>query len=263
MRPHNRPNFVPPPPANFLLLATLALFAALCLSPRVAAIARADGLTAQADPRAVQWSSAAVEVRLISHGPTQAVAADGSVSACVDELRVEDVFDGSIAPNDTIHLLTLSSSAPNQPTTRPALVGTEFVLLVMPLSAARLQLPDGSHLSAPRDTMIAVYQIASKDLPIDRRQDLLRVIHDTRAADKAVTNQIIHDQVAAFAEPHDDVEQEQAEKAVYDIGPRALPELNRRLSAAPPLPPLAADRLRRAIQDLSPPPLRADGPAAN
>jgi hypothetical protein len=109
--------------------------------------------------------------------------------------------------------------------------------------------------------MIAVYQIASKDLPADRRQDLQRLIHDTRAGDAAVTNQVIHDQVAAFAEPHDDVEQEQAEKAVYEIGPRALPELNRRLSATPPLPPLAADRLRRAIQDLSPPPLRPAGSA--
>jgi hypothetical protein len=244
--------------ARSLLVAASTALAALFLAPNLPAAARADGLTAQADPRAVQWSTAAVEARLISHGSIQMLTADGSIRACVDELRVEDVFDGNISPNDTIHLLILQGNGAVQPTTRPALIGTEFVLLLMPLSTARLELPDGSQLSAPRDTMVAVYQIASKDLPPDHRQDLLRVIHDTRAADAAVTSQVIHDQVAAFAEPHDDVEQEQAEKSVYDIGPRALPELNRRLSAAPSLPTLAADRLRRAIKDLSPPPLRPD-----
>jgi hypothetical protein len=247
--------------AGFLRVAAFTALGALFLVPNFPPAAQADGLTAQADPRAVQWSTAAVEARLISHAPVQNLTADGSVRGCVDQLIVEDVFDGSISPNDTIHLLTLQSGATAQPTTRPAPIGTEFVLLLMPLSAARLELPDGSQLSAPRDTLVAVYQIASNNLPADRRQDLMRVIHDTRAADAANTAQVIHDQVEAFAEPHDDVEQEQAEKAVYDIGPRALPELNRRLAATPQLPTLAAARLRRAIQDLSPPPLRPDNAA--
>jgi hypothetical protein len=237
----------------------IVLVGLTCLVPTVAAAA---GLTLVADPRAVQWSTQCVTATLISQGGPKAVTADGSIGACINEFRIRSVIDGKIAADTIVRTMTLVRMPGGQPD--PDLkIGSDYVLLLMPLSGASIALPAGTELRLPRGIMVAIYEVAEHDLQAERRQELDRVIRETRATDATVNPDLVRGAVAAFTNPHDDTERDQSEKLIYEIGPRAVPELERQLSARPAPSGAAESRIRQAITDLSPPPLRVQDANAN
>jgi hypothetical protein len=83
--------------------------------------------------------------------------------------------------------------------------------------------------------------------------DLKTFVAKTRAS--TVNSDQLNAQVDTVANAHDDTEAGEAEKAIADIGPDALPALQARLATANDA---GKTRLKHLIDDLSPPALSAE-----
>ena len=254
-----------PRPAHRLFIPLLALLCCAAFLPR---ITRAC-LTANIDKRAVQWSTLIVQAKLSSLGDKLDIpGADGSVKRPsgrpnavayrVVSFEITDVVDGVAAPGDVVKALVLIGGKPGDgicPALLPDSVGKKFILLLRPFEQTTLDLPDiQTPLNIGLNTMVIVSQLGEADMNSETMNDLKAFVTKTRSAAPPSADQLAA-QVVTVASAHDDTEATEAEKAIEDIGPSAVPMLEDRIKTANDA---GRTRLRHLIDDLSPPALAGE-----
>jgi hypothetical protein len=249
-----------------VLLLSLSCCALAC------GIARAC-LTANIDKRAVQWSTLIVQAKLVSLGDkidipaTDIPATDApttrpsgrptAVAYRVVSFEITDIVDGTATPGDTVKALVLIGGQPGDsicPPLLPESVGKKFILLLRPFEQTSLDVPDNTQLSVGPGAMVIVSQLGEADMNSETMNDLKAFVTKTRSAPPANNDQLAA-QVDTVANAHDDTEASEAEKAIEDIGPDAVPMLDARLKTANDA---GRTRIRHLIDDLSPPALSAE-----
>jgi hypothetical protein len=224
-------------------------------------------LTATIDKRAIQWSTSVVVARLTSLGQkidlpsatppaTRPSGRPAAVAYRVVSFEVIQNIDGTAQAGTVVKALVLIGGQPGDgicPALLPESVGKKYVLLLRPFDQTRLDVPDNTAFDLTSNTMVIVSQLGEADMNSETVNDLKSFISRTRGA--TVSSDQLAAQVDAVATAHDDTEAEQAEKALQDIGPDALPALQARLGTANDA---GKTRLKHVIDDLSPPPLSAE-----
>jgi hypothetical protein len=254
-------------PTRSALLSSIALLCVLSfaqLSPQVAR----GCLTANIDKRAVQWSTSIVQAKLTSLGDkidipstdaptTRPSGRPTAVAYRIVSFEVTDVVDGTALPGDVVKIVALIGGKPGDgicPALLPESVGKKFILLLRPFDQTGVDVPDNTALDADKGAMVIVSQLGEADMNSETMNDLKSFVAKTRAAAPTSSDQVAA-QVDAVANAHDDTEASEAEKAITDIGPDAVPALEARLKTANDA---GKTRLRQLIQDLSPPALSAE-----
>jgi 3-phosphoglycerate kinase len=102
--------------------------------------------------------------------------------------------------------------------------------------------------------MVIVSQLGKADMNSETMNDLKAFVTKTRSAPAPANDQLAA-QVETVASAHDDTEAADAEKAIQDIGPSAVPLLQERIKTANDA---GRTRLRHLIDDLSPPALAGE-----
>jgi hypothetical protein len=252
--------------SHWSVISLVVLLPTLCIT-FFSGISRAC-LTANIDKLAVQWSTAVVQARLISLGDKIDLSADlvptsrpsGRPTAAayrVLSFQVTDTVDGGNQPGDIVKVVALIGGQAGDgicPALLPESIGKHFILLLRPFDQTRLDVADNTALTVPRGAMVIVSQLGEADMNSETLNDLKAFVAKVRAAAPASSDQTTA-QVEAVAAAHDDTEADQAEKAITEIGPDAIPLLEMRLNTANDA---GKTRLRHLIDDLSPPALSAE-----
>jgi len=252
---------------DFFRCPLVALLALLCCLPFFPTDARAC-LTANIDKRAVQWSTTIVQAKLSSLGEKidlpnvdastkRPSGRPTAVAYRVVSFEVTDPVDGAAQAGDVIKAVVLIGGQPGDgicPALLPESVGKKFILLLRPFEQTSLDVPDNTTLSVGRGALVIVSQIGEADMNSETMNDLKVFVAKTRAASPVAADQL-GTQVDTVATAHDDTEDEQAEKAITEIGPDAVPALQERMKTANDA---GKTRLRHLIDDLSPPALSAE-----
>ena len=253
-----------PRSARRLLLPLLALLYYALVLPSTSRAC----LTANIDKRAVQWSTLIVQAKLSALGEKVDIAgADGSatrpsgrpnaVAYRIVSFEITDVIDGVAAPGDFVKALVLIGGKPGDgicPALLPESVGKKFILLLRPFEQTGLDLPDNTPLTVGPGTMVIVSQLGEADMNSETMNDLKAFVTKTRSAAPPSNDQLAA-QVETVASAHDDTEASEAEKAIEDIGPAAVPMLEERIKTANDA---GRTRLRHLVDDLSPPALAGE-----
>jgi hypothetical protein len=226
------------------------------------------------DDRAVQWSTLIVVAKLSAVRPPLPLSApmikpgDDVKSASIRSLQLYDfeitaVLDGAKKPGDSVSIIrflnepdTQKNSVCGQQLTS-AQIGKSFLLLLRP--EADLRWSDSPNNPDPRTTQIhilkaftVVHLESMDDLGAEGLADAKYTITSTRQAEAQFNADDAKVQVQTLINAADDTEQDQAEHAIEEMGPKALPLLNHALSTADEV---AKARLQKAIDSVSPPPI--------
>jgi len=245
----------------------ILLLLSLCCCALACDVARAC-LTANIDKRTVQWSTLIVQAKLASLGDkidipstdaptTRPSGRPTAVAYRVVSFEVTDVVDGVASPGDTIRALVLIGGQPGDsicPPLLPESIGKKFILLLRPFEQTSLDVPDNTQLTVGQGAMVIVSQLGEADMNSETMNDLKAFVTKTRTA-APVNNDQLTAQVDTVANAHDDTEASEAEKAIEDIGPDAVPMLEARMKTANDA---GRTRIRHLIDDLSPPALSAE-----
>jgi hypothetical protein len=224
-------------------------------------------LTATIDKRAVQWSTSIVLAKLDNLGTKMDLpAGDGSTKRPsgrpvatgyrIVTFDVLENIDGSSQTGDTIRTVSLIGGQPGDgigPAMPPEAVGKKFILLLRPFELTGVDVPDNTPLNVGTNAMVIVSLLGEADMNSETVNDLKTFVAKTRAS--TVNSDQLNAQVDTVANAHDDTEAGEAEKAIADIGPDALPALQARLATANDA---GKTRLKHLIDDLSPPALSAE-----
>ena len=223
-------------------------------------------LTGNIDKRTIQWSTSIVQAKLVSLGTRYDIDASASPASSGKPMangyrsvsfEVTATIDGSLQTGQTFKVLGLIGGRPGDgmcPALMPDSVGKKFILMLRPFESTRIDLPNGTPLNVSPNTMVIVSQLGEDDVNADTFSDLKKLVGQTHDAVAAVTSDTISSQVEAVAAAHDATEAEQAEKALEDIGPAALPALQERTKSASGV---GKTRLDRIIADVQAPMLTA------
>jgi hypothetical protein len=218
-----------------LLLAILAASCPACLRPDI-------------DERAVQWSTAIVEAKLVKAGEKTTLGqlqerqgARGALGIATTtyfyrqyDFEVTRPMDGPYKKGDHIPVLRLFMTIENPPGIcsqhlTKAAVGKEFLLLLRPLSQFELVWPNVVKKPDVKGAMIVVHlqpEEAGKSLP----PELGTTIVETRADAKQATPKRIQAQIAALQSAPDDAKAAPAIEALSRMGPAILPDLQQAVS---------------------------------
>jgi hypothetical protein len=258
----------PPRPALRPVRLPLGLIIlSLCCCAVACDIARAC-LTANIDKRAVQWSTLIVQAKLTSLGDkidiagadpatTRPSGRPTAVAYRIVSFEITDVVDGTATPGDTVKALVLIGGQPGDsicPPLLPESVGKKIILLMRPFEQTSLDVPNNTQLTVGQGAMVIVSQLGEADINSETMNDLKAFVTKTRSA-PPVNNDQLTAQVETVATAHDDTEASEAEKAIEDIGPDAVPMLDARMKTANDA---GKTRIRHLIDDLSPPALSAE-----
>jgi hypothetical protein len=225
-------------------------------------------LVANIDKRAVQWSTLIVQAKLTSLGDkTDIPGADpttkrpsgrpNAVAYRIVSFEITDVVDGVAVPGDVVKAVVLIGGKPGDgicPAFLPESVGKKYILLLRPFEQTGLDVPDNTSLTVGPGAMVIVSQIGEADMNSETMNDLKAFVTKTRAT-APINNDQLAAQVDTVATAHDGTEAAEAEKAITEIGPDAVPMLEARIKTADDA---GRTRLRHLISDLSAPALSAE-----
>lgn len=239
-------------PAAILLLALINTCPA-CLRPDI-------------DERAVQWSTAIVEAKLVKAGEKTTLGqvqerqgARGALGVATTtyfyrqyDFEVTRPMDGPYKKGDHIPVLRLFMTIENPPGIcsqhlTKAAAGKEFLLLLRPLSKFELIWPNSIKKPDVKDAMIVVHlepEDANKPLP----PDLGTTIVEARADARQATPKRLQAQLAALQAAPDDAKAAPAIEALSRMGPAILPDLQQ---AVTKLTGPAQTRLYQLMADLN------------
>ena len=210
------------------------------------------------DTRAVQWSSLIVEAKLTKIDDPTGVATTrpgAAVKQIIYHFQVQTLFDGIGSPGDEVKVVRFFRRGDDAGKEDPvsfdkSRVGKSMILALRRGELAKL--PDGAKLDDSKKTFVVVYVADAKDFDANDRADLKRVIADVRKSESGAVEKQITQQVHAAAFAEDETEAAEAEDAIRQMGTKALPELQK---ALPDAPSAGKTRVKRLIDELTPPPV--------
>ncbi|CAN5417253.1 hypothetical protein BH09PLA1_BH09PLA1_15200 [soil metagenome] len=204
-------------------------------------------IRATLDERAIQWATVIVQARLEVIGPLKEQPSSPKQATRIYTFKVTEVLDGPLKSGESVRVVrvfTADAPASRCPVTlNNKKVGDQFILLLRPF--------DGG-----ADMMI-VHVLNRAETDDAALADLRSRIADVRRAEAAGTDDGLSAQIAALSTAQDDVEAEEAEKSLLQLGPRSLPAMLKKLDE-PDLLDAGRTRLRRVIAELTPPPLPSE-----
>jgi hypothetical protein len=216
------------------------------------------------DDRAVQWSTLIVMADLTQvHDPVPlpSDAKPSNFQYQMYDFKVTSPIDGAGKVGDSFTVVrfldgpgTLKSSICGQAFT-PRQVGKSFLLMLRPESdvqwADRENAPDPrtADFHALKAYMVVHLELAS-DLGQDGIDDAKYTVTSTRTAEAQFKDADAKLQIQTLVNAQDDTEESQAEKAILDMGPKAIPALKAYMSQ---VDEDGQARIRRVIRQLAPP----------
>jgi hypothetical protein len=219
------------------------------------------------DDRAVEWSKLIVVAKLsalhnpVSLSPPSAKPPTNSVGSFqLYEFEITSIVDGKMPPGKTISIIRFLT-APDAPRNSicgqqltAAQIGKSFLLLLRPESDLRWS---NTKAADPRDAQLhklnafmVVHLESTDDLGAEGLADAKYTISSTRQAEAQFNPDDAKVQVQTLINAADDTEQDQAEHAILEMGPKALPALEKALPAADDI---AKVHLQKIIDAVSPP----------
>ena len=220
------------------------------------------------DDRAVQWSKLIVVAKLSAvrspvhlSPPATQPAASSAKSFQLYDFEITAVLDGPNKPGDTVSIIRFLTEPDMQKNSvcgqqlTIAQIGKSFLLLLRPESDLRWsndgKNPDPRTIQVHDLKAFAVVHLESvDDLGAEGLADAKYTISSTRQAEAQFNADDAKLQVQTLINAADDTEQDQAEHAIMEMGPKALAVLNQALSAADDV---AKARLQKVIDAVSPP----------
>jgi hypothetical protein len=219
------------------------------------------------DDRAVQWSKLIVVAKLSAihtpvslSSPSTQPAVNSAGSFQLYEFEITSVLDGK-KPSKTASIIRFLTEPDAQKNSvcgqqlTAAQIGKSFLLLLRPESDLRWS--DTANAPDPRTAQLhkleafsVVHLESTDDLGAEGLADAKYTISSTRQAEAQFNPDDAKVQVQTLINAADDTEQDQAEHAILEMGPKALPVLNQTLSGANDL---SRARLQEVIDALSPP----------
>jgi hypothetical protein len=181
----------------------------------------------QADRRAIQWSDAIVHAQLIATAVDHAGGASdggGGGNRAVYDFRVIDSVDGPLVPNAAVRVLQvtppgLTADPCGQRLTSDD-VGKRFLILLL----RRPSMGDG--------VPYVLVTVAAADTDPSAIAAFAQLVADTRKDERSLMPDQARAQAQTLAGAQDDTEAEQAEQALRDMGPKAVPGIRQVLDAA-------------------------------
>jgi hypothetical protein len=215
------------------------------------------------DDRAVQWSTLIVMAKLTAINDPQPLT--DPVQYQLYDFQITENIDGSGKPGDTIHVVRFMAGADSQKSSicgqalEDKQIGKSFLLMLRPEAELRWSESDSNpdprtpELHAVK-AFVVVHLDLAYDLGSEGLDDAKYTITSTRAAEAQFKVDDAKLQIQTMVDAADDTEESQAEQALLDMGPKALPALNDALAGADPA---AKNRLNKVIHQVSPPSLLA------
>lgn len=222
------------------------------------------------DERAVQWSSAIVQAKLVSIAPpvdlpgqtqerqgprgTLGVATT-TYSYRVYQFEVIDSLEGPYKTGDSIPVLRLFSRSENsllpceQHLTKDG-VNKEFILMVRPLAEFKYVVPEGVKRPDVKDAMSVVHLEPVDNLKPDAIAKLKRTIQGVRAGEKQITPETVQRLIKSIQKAPNDARAEPSIRALERMGPRVMSDVQAAADKARGEPQA---RLLRVVSDLTPP----------
>lgn len=224
------------------------------------------------DDRAVEWSTLIVMAKLTAVHDPQTIASittrpsGNSNSPTSTQFQTYDFqvtanIDGQSKPGDSLHVIRFITDADTAKSSicgqalNPRMVGKSFFLMLRPESnlhwSDREKGPDPRtpELHALNAFMIVHLELAS-DLGPDGIDDAKYTVTSTRAAEAQFKADDAKIQVQTLVNAQDDTEESQAEHALLEMGPKAIPTLT---AYASQLDEEGQARIQKVMRELSPP----------
>lgn len=208
-------------------------------------------LRPQIDERAVQWSTAIVQAKLVSIGPKTTLGqlqerqgARGALGVSTTsyfyrqyDFEVTRAIDGPLKQGDRVPVLRIFMTIENPPAIcsqhlTTATVGKSFLLLLRPMSQFDLIWPNTIKKPDVKGAMIVVHLEAEDGAKPPAADDLGTTIVEARADARRATPKRIEAQIAALESAADDAKARPAIEALSRMGPAALPQLQQALNKA-------------------------------
>jgi len=219
------------------------------------------------DDRAIQWSSLIVLAKLDAVGKPQpfdpAATQPSAGMYQVDDFEITATLDGAGKPGDHVSVIRFIADADSAKNTEcgqqltGSQVGKSFLLLLRP--EADLSWDTTGDQADPRTPQIhglkafaVVHLDSTGDLGTEGLANAKFAISSTRAAEAQFNSEDAKVQVQTLVNAYDDTEEQQAEQAVMDMGPKALPILKDALAKTDDAQKV---RLQKVITAVAPPPL--------
>jgi hypothetical protein len=197
--------------------------------------------------------------------PSTQPAVNSAGSFQLYEFEVTAVLDGKKTPGKTLSIIRFLTEPDAQKNSvcgqqlTAAQIGKSFLLLLRPESDLRWS--DTANAPDPRTAHLhklkaftVVHLESTDDLGAEGLADAKYTISSTRQAEAQFNADDAKVQVQTLINAADDTEQDQAEHAILEMGPKALPTLKQLLSGADDV---ARVRLQKVIDALSPPAITA------
>ncbi len=215
----------------------------------------------QLDDRAIQWASLIVEAKLTKIDDAQPLPTTQPGSAVKEVLyhfQVQSMFDGIGVAGDEIRVVRFlgeptAAGTPCAISLDKSSVGKSMILTLR--KADQVTLPKNASIENAKEMFVLVHLADAKDYDANGRADLKRQIGEVRKSESAVDDKQIAQQVHAAAFAEDDTEANEAEEAIKQMGPKAIPELQK---VMPDAPPAGKTRLKRLTEELTPPMVAAE-----
>lgn len=232
----------------------LAVCGLLALAIGISATPARACLREQPDRRAIQWSDAIVHAQLVAvaAGPAAASAtpsgassaASGANARAIYDFRILDSVDGPLPAGSAVRVLqVMPPGMANDPCGGHLTgddVGKHFLVLLL----RRPPVGDG--------VPYVVVTIAPADTDPSAISAFAQLVADTRKDERSLTLDQAKAQAQALADAQDDTEAEQAEDALRDMGPKAVPGI-RQVMDSPATLNQGRQELAKLIKDLLPP----------
>lgn len=246
-----------------ILLASVGLLLSLLTTARAC-------MRPEMDERAVQWSTAVVQAKLVSIGPPVDLQGQtqerqgprGTLGVAtttyfyrVYQFEVTDPIEGLYKTGDSVPVLRMFSRSENsllpceQHLTKDA-IGKEFILMVRPLAEFKYVVPQGVKRPDVNDAMSVVHLERADDLKPDAIAKLKQTVHSVRAGEKQITPETVQRLIKSIQKAPTDARAEPSMRALERLGPRVMGDVQTAADKAHGEPQA---RLLRVISDLTPP----------
>ena len=223
------------------------------------------------DDRAVEWSTLIVMAKLTSIRDPQTIASittrpsgvnpGGSMQFQTYDFEVTSAIDGAAKAGDAVHVIRFIPSPGAQKnsicgqTFTPHMIGKSFLLMLRPEADLRWSDREGGPDPRPPDlhalnAWFVVHLELTSDLGTDGIEDAKYTVTSTRAAEAQLKADDAKLQAQTLVNAQDDTEESQAEHALLEMGPKAIPTLTAYMSQ---IDEAGQSRIRKVIRQLSPP----------
>jgi hypothetical protein len=204
------------------------------------------------DDRAIQWSTAIVKATFIAQ-KEPAAGQNTALSLVASTWKVAQSLDGPLKPETEITILTFPSNDADHPSSACQELpgkGKTYVLLLRPVKDCEFAVrTDAAKVGG--DPYIVVYRLTDEEATDEAVKDLQQRIDAVRKADAAFSDKDAKFQAETLANAVDETEAADADKALVQMGPKALPAVKEQM---PNANAAGKTRLQRIVDDLSPPP---------